>query len=76
MNVISECEDGDSIVTRGGKFYGVVVKAKTSATCAKTESSAPAGFREIPLTKPDSETYYRDFMRAILEISKERGGGK
>lgn len=76
LNVISECEDGDSIVTRGGKFYGVVVKAKKSATCAKTESSAPAGFREIPLTKPDSETYYRDFMRAILEISKERGRGK
>ena len=76
LNVISECEDGDSIVTRGGKFYGVVAKGKTSATCAKTEVSAPAGFREIPLTKPDSETYYTDFMRAVREISKERGGGK
>lgn len=76
LNVISECEDGDSIVTRGGKFYGVVAKGKMSATCAKTEVSAPAGFREIPLTKPDSETYYTDFMRVVREISKERGGGK
>ncbi len=76
LNVISECEDGDSVVTRGGKFYGVVSRGKASAECIKTENSAPAGFMEIPLAKPDSETYYADFMRAIREISKKRAGKK
>lgn len=72
LNIVSECEDGDCVVTRGGKFYGVVSKGKASAACKKMEDSAPAGFREIPLSKPSSETYYKDFMRAVGEIAKNR----
>ena len=73
LNIYSPCSDGDSIVLRGGLFYGTISAGRTNTpTCHKVNAEITDEFLEIPLVKPNDQTYYNDFMRAVSEISKAR----
>lgn len=73
LNIYSPCDDGDSIVLRGGLFYGTISASKaTPPLCRRISDGVPDEFLEIPLVKPSDQRYYTDFMRAVSEISKAR----
>jgi hypothetical protein len=72
-------EPGDVLLTREGRFVGIVVEVKRTesgrgqeAKCFVFPSSIDlAKANRIPLTKPVGSEYYQGFVNAVEKISEE-----